>query len=410
MLLFEIFKVALASLRANKLRSMLTLLGIIVGIFSIIAVSTVVSMLQSSIEEGLSLLGQNTFQIQKLPAIRTGSQSEMAKFRNRKDITLEDYYDLKEKLVEAKSVGAELFSYGKLIKYGNKETNPNVLIYGVSPEDFPNNDWNIDKGRVLNERDVNRYEPVIVLGADIVKKLFEYTDPIGTEVKLDGHKVRVVGILESEGDFFGQSRGNFGILPITTYQNFYGKRRSSLNITVMAHDRESYSDLIEQTEGYMRLIRKVPPGEENDFDIFSNQSLLTQINEITLGVRIGSFIIAGIALLAAGIGIMNIMLVSVTERTREIGIRKAIGARKVNILFQFLTEAVILCLIGGIIGIIIGIAIGNLAGSFLKASATVPLDWVLAGVIMCVLIGVSFGTYPAYKAAQLDPIEALRFE
>ena len=164
------------------------------------------------------------------------------------------------------------------------------------------------------------------------------------------------------------------------------------------------------TEGYFRTIRKVAPGEENDFDIRSNEQMLKQINDITSGVRIGSYVVAAIALLAAGVGIMNIMLVSVTERTKEIGIRKAIGAKKSNVLFQFIVEAVTLSLAGGFIGIILGIAAGNIAGSFLNANAVFPVDWVAIGFTLCVLIGVTFGTYPAYKASNLDPIEALRYE
>ena len=407
MKIFEVIKVAFASLHANKLRSLLTILGIVVGIFSIIAISTVIEMLQSSIEKGVSQLGQNTFQIQKGPAVNDGNR---ARFRNRPDITLEDYYALKEKLVEAKHVGAEQWNFGKQLKVGNKETNPNVPVAGVTPEAFPNNKWTVEEGRAISERDVQSYQNYIVLGPDVAKKLFPNTSALNQIVNLDGHKLKVIGILEAQGDVFGQSRDNFAIVPLTYYQSMYGKRNNSINITVMSYDKESYADLIEIAEGYFRTIRKVPPGEPNNFDIFSNESVLTQINDITSGVRIGSLVVAAIALLAAGVGIMNIMLVSVTERTKEIGIRKAIGARKKNILVQFLTESVVLSLFGGVIGIVLGIFVGNLAGSFLKADTIIPIDWVLIGVLLCFVIGVTFGTYPAYKASNLDPIEALRYE
>jgi len=406
----ETLKVALSSLHANRLRSSLTILGIIVGIFSIIAISTIIEMLQTSIEQGLSQLGQNTFQIQKMPAIRTGGGEERAKLRNRRDITLEEYYQLNDKIENTVSVGAEQWGFGKVLKYNSKETNPNVSVSGVTPEALPNNKWIVEYGRGINNQDVLRSERNIVLGYDVAKTLFDYIDPIGQEIKIDGNKLKVIGVLENEGEFFGQSRGNFAIMPITTYQSFYGKRSRSINITVDAPDRESYEDVIERAEGYFRTIRKVPPGEENDFEIWSNQSMLTQINDITAGARIGAFVVAAIALLAAGIGIMNIMLVSVTERTREIGIRKAIGAKRRNILIQFLTEAIILCLIGGVVGIIAGVAVGNFAGSFLNATSVLPIDWIIVGVLLCIIIGVSFGTYPAYKAANLDPIEALRYE
>ena len=410
MKIIEVVKVSLNSLRTNRLRSSLTILGIVVGIFSIIAISTVIEVLQKSIETGVSQLGQNTFQIQKFPPFNTGGPAERAKYRNRPDLTLDEYYKLKVKLVEAKSVGAEQWNFGKQIKFGNAETNPNIQVCGCTTEAFPNNKWTVDDGRAFNDRDIQRYENFIVLGADVAKKLFPNKNALDNVVILDGHKLKVIGVLESQGAAFGNSQDNFAIVPITTFQDFYGRRSNSINITVMTHDKESYNDVIEFAEGYFRVIRGLKGNEENNFSFFSNESLLTQINDITNGVRIGSIVIAAIALLAAGVGIMNIMLVSVTERTREIGIRKAIGAKRFNILTQFLIESVSLSLMGGIIGIILGVIVGNLAGSLLKATAVIPIDWVLIGVFLCVIIGVTFGTYPAYKAANLDPIEALRYE
>lgn len=411
MKILEIFLIAFSSLRNNKLRSSLTILGIVVGIFSIIAISTVIAMLQKSIEEGVSALGKNTFQIQKWPSVRTGGHAEWAKFRNRKDITIEDYFVLKEKLAdETPNVGAEQWNGGKMVKYYGEETNPNVSLGGITPESFANNDWVVEDGRDINFNDFNRSERVIVLGADVATKLFKAINPVGQYVKMDGYKLLVIGVLEAQGQFFGQSQDNFALIPLSTFQIFYGKRTNSVNITVRAENEISYYDLIEKSEGYMRTIRKVKSGEENDFDIRTNENVLKQINDITSGVRIGAIVIAAIALLAAGIGIMNIMLVSVTERTKEIGIRKAIGAKKLNILFQFLIEAITLSVSGGIIGIFLGVGIGNLAGSFMNASATIPIDSIVVGVGLCVLIGIIFGTYPAYKASNLDPIEALRFE
>ena len=410
MKIFEIIKIALNSIKMNKLRSSLTILGIVVGIFSIISISTIISMLQTSIEDGVSALGKNTFQLQKWPSVRTGSAEERAMIRNRKDITTDEYYRLEDKLDgKALYTGAEQWMWGRIIKFGNKETNPNVNVCGCTPGAFSNNGWDIEDGREFNQRDVERNSRSIILGKDIVKVLFPNSNPVGQEVKVDGHKLVVLGVLESQGDFFGQSQDNYAVMPISTWQSFFGNKRS-VNITVQAYERDSYNDLIETTEGYFRTIRKVPPGEPNDFDIRSNENTLKQINDITAGVRIGAFVIAAIALLAAGVGIMNIMLVSVTERTREIGIRKAIGAKSKNILVQFLSEAVTLSLFGGLIGIVLGVLVGNLVGSLMNATSVIPFDWIFVGVMTCVFIGILFGTYPAYKASNLDPIEALRYE
>ncbi len=331
--------------------------------------------------------------------------------RSRKDITLDEYEKLKSRMEdEVKYIGAEQWQYSRMFKYGNKETNPDANLCGGSVEAFYNNQWIADEGRNFNSQDYQRYEKVIVLGDALANFLFEGEDPIGKEIKVDGNSLRVIGVLEKKGDSFGRSQDNFGVIPLTTFMTMYGKRSRSINITVSVNDKSEYNDMIEKSIGYFRTIRKVPAGEEENFSIRSNEAMLSQINEMTAGVRIGAIAIALIALLAAGVGIMNIMLVSVTERTKEIGIRKAIGAKKSNILVQFLIESTTLSLFGGFIGIILGLIIGNIAGSFLNAEATIPLDWVAIGVLLCVIVGVGFGTYPAYKASNLDPIDALRYE
>lgn len=405
--LSQTIAIALQSLKNNKLRTGLTILGVVVGIFSIIVIMTIITMLQQSIEEGLSQLNKYTFQIQKNDPTFGGGP----RFRERRpDIKIEEALRLKEMLTIAKYVGAEQWNFGAIVRYGNKETNPNIQVAGITVDAMRTNDWNVESGREIRETDVQYSRDVCMVGKDVVDKLFPNINPVGQTIRVDGKPLQIIGVMESKPALFGQSRDNYIVMPITTWHSLYGKYRRSVNITVMSYGKEDYNAVIEAAIGYMRKIRKLSPGEPDNFYIYSNESMITQVNDITGPIKIGALAVSVIALIAAGVGIMNIMLVSVTERTREIGIRKALGARKSWILTQFLVEAVVLCFIGGIAGIILGVGIGNLAGSFLNAQTAIPVDWVIIGISLCVLIGVIFGTYPAYKASNLDPIEALRYE
>ena len=405
---WEVLKVAFASLRGNKLRSSLTMLGIVIGIFSIISISTVITMLQNSISEGLSQLGKNTFQIQKFPAMQQGRLSD--KIRNRKNLTVEDYYRLREMLQEAKLVGAEQWQFGKLFKSQWDETNANIQIAGATPEALLTNDWVVAEGRAISQDDMDHNRRICVLGTDVAKKLFPRIDPLGQEVKVDGLRLTVIGVFTSRGAMFGQSRDGFVATPLSTFQAKYGKTSRSISITVMAQSVVTYNRTIDAAIGYMRTIRKVAPGEENDFDIFSNESLIAQVGQITQYVRLGAIVIAFIALLAAGVGIMNIMLVSVTERTREIGVRKALGARRKDILLQFLIESGTMSLAGGMIGVVAGIAVAKVITLLISFPSVVALWSILVGLFVATAVGLFFGVYPAYKAAELDPIVALRSE
>ena len=406
----QLFHIALQSIVNNKLRTSLTILGVVVGIFSIIVIMTIITMLQNSIENGLSQLNKNTFQIEKFDRMQGHGGGMDRALRNRKDITIDEAYRLKDMLTSALYVGAEQWQFGKVVKFGNLETNPNISVAGETVDGIKTNNWKVAYGRDIRENDVQYSNDVCLLGQEVVEKIFPTMNPVGQTVRVDGKPLKVIGVLEKQPAMFGQSRDNYIVMPITTWQSMYGKYGRSVNIMVTAPSKESYNNVIEAAIGHFRKIRKVPPGEPDDFSIFSNESLITQVNDITGPIKIGALAVSLVALIAAGVGIMNIMLVSVTERTREIGIRKAIGARKSSILIQFIIEAIILCLVGGVVGIAIGIGIGNFAGSFLNAQLAIPYDWVVIGITMCIIVGLVFGTYPAYKAANLDPIEALRYE
>lgn len=404
----DILKLALNTIRGNKLRSILTLSGIVIGVFSIIAIMTALTALQSGIDSGLSQLGSNTFQIQKYPAINFGGPSQK-KYRNRPDITYEQGLRLIEKATEYKYISLENWKFSKVFKYGKYYTNPNMQIAGVNV-DFPQaNDHAIREGRFFTEKEVESSADVTVIGVEVVDKLFPFENPIGKRINLDGHEFLVIGVFESKGTSFGQSMDNFAAIPITKSLNIYGKN-SSINIAIQAKDKISYDASVENITSVFRVIRGMGPGEENNFEIYSNESLISSVNSFTKYFKYGAAFISFIALLAAGIGIMNIMLVSVTERTREIGIRKSVGAKSNNILAQFLVEAVILCQIGGILGIILGVASGNILGIYLNAKVVIPIDWIIIGLVVCTTVGIIFGVYPAYKAAKLNPIDALRYE
>jgi len=401
---------ALAALAAHKLRSALTLLGVLVGVFSIIVVMTAMRVLQKNIERELSELGSHTFQVQKWPGAYFGGPDGFEKFWRRRNITLAQGRQFAERATLARTVGLEQnFWAGEAVSRFDK-TPPGVRLLGVTPGVFPARNWIVADGRALTEADVDSAHQVCVLGAALAKTLFPFGSALGDRVKLDGLNYTVIGVLEPKGVSLGGDQDNHAVIPITTALNRYGRAWFTLRILVQAHDAASYDDTVEQARGVLRALRQVPPGKEDDFEIFSNDSLIAQFNSFTKTVRWGVAVVSSIALLAAGIGIMNIMLVSVTERTREIGIRRAVGAKKRAILTQFILEAIVLCEIGGAIGVVLGILGGNATAFFLKMPPAIPVDWVIVGLLLCSFVGIIFGTYPAYKAANLDPIESLRYE
>ncbi len=406
----ESFRMAMGALAAHKLRSGLTLLGVLVGVFSIIVVMTAMRVMQSDIEKQLSRLGSQTFVVRKWPGIYFGGPEGFEKYWRRKNITLAQGMQLQEKATLARSVGVETGFWGGQVETRYKKTAPTVQLFGETSGSFPAHNWLLQQGRLLLDLDVESTRDVCVLGHSLATNVFPFGSPVGERLKLNGINYTVVGVLEPRGGSLGGDQDNFAIVPITTGLNRFGRWNRSLNILVQARDQASYDDTVEQTRGIMRVLRKVPPGKEDDFEIFSNDSLIAQFNSFTMAVRLGVSVVSSIALLAAGIGIMNIMLVSVTERTREIGIRRAVGAKRRNIMTQFIMEAVVLCEVGGVMGVVCGILGGNATAYFLKLSPVIPVDWIILGLLICSVVGIIFGTYPAYKAANLDPIESLRYE
>jgi putative ABC transport system permease protein len=407
----ESLNMAFAAIRSSKLRSILTLLGVVVGVFSIISVMTAVGVLRNSIEEGLTQLGANTFQIQRFGGGFNTSPEERRRMRNRRHITYEQALAIQEKAQLAQAVGIEDWQFGRMVFWEGAKTNPNVQVAGENLEGIITNDWTVDDGRSLTSQDFDLARPVAILGTAVREKLFPPTiSPVGQTIRVDGSLYQVIGVFEKKGSALGGNQDNFIVIPLTAYFQKYGKDRADVHIMVKALNREIVGDAIDEARMILRTARNVPPGSEDDFYYFSNESLISQFNDFTLYLRLGVLVVSSIALLAAGVGIMNIMLVSVTERTREIGIRKAIGANRRAILSQFIIEAIILCEIGGILGVVFGIFGGNVVGILLEVPAIIPWDWAAVGLGVCSLVGLLFGVYPAWKAATLDPIEALRYE
>jgi putative ABC transport system permease protein len=406
----ESFFMAMGALTSHKLRSALTLLGVLVGVFSIIVVMTAMRVMQNDIESHISQLGSQTFMIRKWPGIYFGGPEGFEKYWRRQNITLLHGMRLQEKATLARAVGIETVFWGGQVESHYKKSPPTVQMFGETPGSFTARNWTLSEGRALLDSDVENNHDVCVLGNALCTNVFPFGSSVGERLKINGINYTVVGVLEAKGGSMGGNQDNFAIVPITTGMNRFGRWNRSLNILVQARDSASYDDCVEQVRGALRVIRKVPPGKEDDFEIFSNDSLIEQFKSFTMAVRVGVSLVSSIALLAAGIGIMNIMLVSVTERTREIGIRRAIGARKRNIMTQFIMEAIVLCEVGGAIGVVLGILGGNATAFFLKLTPVIPFDWVIIGLVICSIVGIIFGTYPAYKAANLDPIESLRYE
>ncbi len=399
---------AFHSLWAHKLRSFLALLGVIIGVFTIVGMQSVISGFRQNMHKELSILGSDTFQVQKYPAINIGGQARN-KYRNRKDLTWAHGMAIQEYAEHVAAVGIEDWSFGQTIRYQDKETRSPIWVAGGIPEFALSNGYFVQSGRFLTESDVLHNRNVAVIGMDIVEELFPFEQPLGATIKIQGRPFRLIGVIEERGTRFGESRDNRVIIPLSTWQQIYSSR-GSVNITVRAASAEEYQQAIDEVTAILRTVRKVPAGEPNDFEIFSSASLREQFDQMTRMVRFAVIGIASISLLVAGIGIMNIMMVTVTERTKEIGVRKALGARQLDIMLQFLVESIILSISGAVFGTALGIAIAQGISSATSLPAAIPSWAIIVALLFCTLIGLFFGLYPAAKAAGLDPISSLRYE
>jgi putative ABC transport system permease protein len=405
----EAIRVALLSLWANKLRSVLTLLGVVIGVAAVIAVVTFVNGINGYVAEKIFNLGTDVFIIGKTPNVIT-DVDQFIESQKRKDLTLEHYQAVAEGCDACKIVGASIRQFNGKVVYGT-QSSTDTMIRGWTPTMAQIYDLDLVAGRMLNNSDENTTAPVAIIGQDIRENLLGDTDPLGKEIRVDGQVFRVVGVGKKEGKTLGQSRDNYVIMPITTWLKNYGLHNNNLYIWAKADDvGASFEKAIDQARVILRSRRHDRVGEKDSFVIETNASFLSIWADLSGTFFIVMIVIASISLIVGGIVIMNIMLVSVTERTREIGIRKALGARPRDVLRQFLIESVTMAVIGGLIGVAGGIGIAKLVTLAIGMPSAIKLWAVFAGLGVAASVGVFFGVYPARQAAKLDPITALRFE
>ena len=400
---------ALDTLRSNKLRSSLTILGVSVGVITVIFMVSIIQGLNRAFAEQIESLGSNTIFVSKFePSFGRPPNPEEI---HRKDLTMDDA----EALREASSIAGVSPIHRMIaatVRYQDKQTDTPILL-GVTPYyEFVHSQY-VAQGRFIGDIDMQDRSNVCVLGVDVLRALFPYENALDKEIRINGNPYRVIGVMEPLGNFFGQSRDNSIFMPITTFDKYYPDRpfpEVVFFVIVRPQSRAHVKSAMDEITDILRRRRRVPPNMPNNFGISSQDSLLDVYNQLTGATALVLTAISFVALMIGGIGVMNIMLVSVTERTKEIGIRKAVGATKVNILSQFLIEAVVLTAIGGLAGLIVGEIASLLMNQYSPLPAFVPLWAIAMGIGISAAVGIIFGLWPAWKAARLDPIEALRWE
>jgi putative ABC transport system permease protein len=406
--IIEIFRQSIDSIKSNKLRSSLTLLAISVGVFAIISANTAVLVLDTYFKDTLSLMGGDVITVSKFPSIQMGPM-DWDVYRNRQDITIAQMERLDELSRNAEGIGPNRNYRTTRVSYNDQETEPNIGIRGGNEHYLTNNAYNIEKGRNFLAEDIDYARSVAIIGADVESALFELEDALGKVIRIEGRPYTIIGVTEAKGNVFGNTLDRFVLIPYSNLAGIYGKNQN-VGIQLRAGDVTNIQNVIDEITGVLRAIRKVDPGAISDFEITTNESLSSSFESFTGVLYMIGVVVGGVVLLGAGIGVMNIMLVSVSERTREIGVRKAVGATKKAIVSQFLMESIAICQIGGVIGILLGAGLGNAAAIWLESSVVIPWGSAVGGVLGMMVVGVVFGVYPAFKAAGLDPIESLRYE
>jgi putative ABC transport system permease protein len=409
---FDNLRLAFGTFLANPLRTLLTLLGIMIGVTTVVTMMALLEGLSTKVNRDLSQLGANVFRVDKWPVgIHIGgNRMNWNKIGARPPLTVSDRRAIVEHCPSVTVASASSAQPGQRVSTAAAETQPNVFVVGATVDYAETAGVTIASGRFFNEADDIDGRQVTVLGPDVVDRLFPNANPLGQEVRMRGRPYTVIGVLERRGKVLGLfNLDNMIFVPMNTYLGAYGKRRS-VSINVQARDKDLVERSQEEVTRLLRNRRQVAPSDENNFEIATNESMAKTLNDLSKVITAATFGVCFLSLLVGGIGILNIMLVAVTERTKEIGVRKALGATRRRILLQFATEAVVLSLVGGVIGIGAGFGLAFLGRWTLGLYTSVPTWAVLLSLAMSSGVGLVFGIYPAARAARLDPIEAMRSE
>lgn len=410
-LFIENIRIALQSIRSNILRSILTVMIIAIGITALVGILTAIESIKTSITKEFTVLGANTFSITSR-GMRVQIGNQRYRTKNYSYISYYEAKEFKQQFEFPATASISVNSTGTAtLKYGSEKTNPNITVRGIDLDYLFTSGYEVNQGRSFSEDDIIAGRNMVLIGSELAKKLFKGSEnPLQKEISIGNGKYKVIGVLKEKGSGFGGSSDMACFIPYSNSRTYFSRPNMNFDIQIMVNQPELMDAGIGQAESVFRMVRDLSPLDESDFNLEKSDNIVNLLLKNIKNITLVATIIGFITLLGAAVGLMNIMLVSVTERTREIGVRKAIGAKNKTVKQQFLIEAIVIGQIGGLLGIVLGILVGNLVSVMIGSSFIIPWGWILMGVALCFGVGIVSGFYPAQKASQLDPIESLRYE